>query len=185
MVFLVRDDWLDEAWLAALGFLEELGPSGFDAGSVLLDLVDFGDEVHVSGVLAVAGNLFEGLWVNVSEDVSKGAERVLEHIVPVIFGKVDDDWNQDREGLALVMLQDGEEEIVLEEAHSSVGNLQVWTGNGLDQSLEQLLDVWLELGDVTDIKNFEQFLEEHGFLSEVGEWPVSQKSIDELIGLEK
>jgi hypothetical protein len=98
----------------------------------------------------------------------------------VILGQVNNDWNQDRESLALVMLQDGEEEIVLEEAHSSVRHLQVRTGDGLDQSLEELLDVRLELGDVTDIQNFEQLLEEHSLLSEIGEWPVSQKSFNKL-----
>jgi hypothetical protein len=100
--------------------------------------------------------------------------------VPVVFGEVDDDWNQDREGLALVVLQDREEEIVLKEAHGSVRNLEMRAGNGLDESLEQLLDVRLELGDVTDVQDLEQFLQEHGFLSEVGERPVSEESLHEL-----
>lgn len=106
VVFLVRDNWLDETWFEVLGFSEELGPSGLDTGSVSLDLVDLTDEVHVSAVLAVVADLLESLRVNVSKDVSEGAEGVLEHIVPVVFGEVDDDWNQDRESLTLVVLKD-------------------------------------------------------------------------------
>lgn len=180
MVLLVWDDWVDESWLDVLGFLEEFGPSSFNSGSVLLDLVDFRDEIHVSAVLAVVGNLFEGLWVNVSKNVSQSTEGVLEHIVPMVFSQVDNDWNQDREGLTLVMLQNTEEEIVLEEAHGSIGNLQVRTGNRLDESLEKLLNVRFQLGDVTNIQDLEQLLEEHSFLSEVSEWPVSQKSFNKL-----
>lgn len=180
VALLVWNDWSNESGFHALDFVEELAPSSFNTSSVLLDLVDLGDEVHVSAFLGVVADLLESLWINVSKDVSQSREGVLEHIVPVILGQVNNDWNQDRESLALVMLQDGEEEIVLEEAHSSVRHLQVRTGDGLDQSLEELLDVRLELGDVTDIQNFEQLLEEHSLLSEIGEWPVSQKSFNKL-----
>ena len=116
--------------------------------------MDFVNKVHVSTILAVVADLFESLWINVSQNVSESTERILEHIVPVVFSKVNNDWNQDREGLALVVLEDREEEIVFEEAHSSIRNLQVWTSNGLDQSLEKLFNVWFKLRNVTNIQNF-------------------------------
>ena len=45
--------------------------------------------------------------------------------MPMSFGHMNNDWNQQREGITLVCLQDIEEVIVLEKAHSSVSNLQV------------------------------------------------------------
>ena len=51
------------------------------------------------------------------------------------------------------MFEDAQKEVILEEAHSSVWNLQVRAGDGLDESLEQFLNVRLKFRDVTDIQN--------------------------------
>lgn len=180
MVLLVRDNWLHEARLDASGFLDELDPLGLDAGSLLLDLGDLRDKVHVPAVLAVAADLLESLWVDVSKDVSQSAQGVLKHVVPVVLSQVDDYWYQNWESFTLVVLQDRKEEIILKETHSSIRHLQMRTSNRLNQSLEQLLYVRLKLRNVANIQHFKQLLQEHSFLSEIGEWPVSQKSFNEL-----
>lgn len=134
----------------------------------------------LSGLLGVADDLLEGLRVDVSEDVSQGAEGVLEHVVPVSLGEVHNDRDEDREGLGFVVLEDAEEEVVLEEAHGPVGHLEMRGGDALDQSLEELLDEWLQFGDVADVQDLQELLKEVGFLSVVGEWPVLQQPFDKL-----
>lgn len=94
--------------------------------------------------------------------------------MPVVFGEMHNHWNQYRECFGFVVLENREEEVVFEEAHRSVGYLEVGTGDGLDQSLEELLDKWLQFGDIADIQNLKQLLEEHGLLAEIRERPVPE-----------
>ena len=54
----------------------------------------------------------------------------------------------------LVVLEDAEEEVILEEAHSPVRDLDMRGGNALDESLEELVNVRLEFRDVADIQDF-------------------------------
>jgi hypothetical protein len=44
-------------------------------------------------------------------------------LVPVVISKINDDWDEHWEGLILVSLENVQEIIILEEAHSSIGNL--------------------------------------------------------------
>jgi len=56
--------------------------------------------------------------------------------MPMSLSHVADHWNQQRESIALVGLENCEEIVVFEEAHSSVSNLKVKTSNTLYQSFE-------------------------------------------------
>jgi hypothetical protein len=93
--------------------------------------------------------------------------------MPMVFSQMDNYWYQNWESFTLVVFQDRKEKVIFEEAHSSVRNLEVRTGYGLDQSLEKLLNIWLELRNITDIQYLQQLLQEHSFLSEIGKWPIS------------
>lgn len=94
--------------------------------------------------------------------------------MPVGFSDRGNDWNQEGESEGLVVFQDREEVIVLEEAHSSIGNLEVWTSDALDESLEEFVDEVFQLIDFADLENLEQLCEEHDFLMRVCERPVSE-----------
>lgn len=56
--------------------------------------------------------------------------------MPVIISQVNDDGHEHRECLVFVRLQDIEEIIVLEEAHGSVGDLEMNTADTSDNSFE-------------------------------------------------
>jgi len=71
--------------------------------------------------------------------------------MPVIFCKVHNNWNQYRECLALVMLQDGQEKVIFEEAHRSIRNLEMRTSDRFDQSFEKLLDERFKLRNVANV----------------------------------
>lgn len=73
----------------------------------------------------------------------------------MVLGQVYDDRDKHRERLVLVGLQDVEEVIVLEEAHSSVSYLQMDATNALHNSLEQL---WNQVLNLVDFAYFEYFL---------------------------
>lgn len=90
--------------------------------------------LHCLGVLQgkvdlVLITLFKGtlecLRVDFLENGLEGIEGLLEDLVPMGFGHVDDDWDEEREGVALVSLEDVEEVVVFEEAHGPIGYLQV------------------------------------------------------------
>lgn len=100
--------------------------------------------------------------------------------MPVSFSYRGNDWNQEGESEGLVVFQDGEEVIVLEEAHGSIGNLEVWTGDTLDESLEEFVDEIFQLIDFADLEDFKQLCEEHDFLVRVGEGPVSEQTLNKV-----
>ena len=72
----------------------------------------------------------------------------------MVFSEVNDDWNQHWESFLFVVLKDIEEVVILEEAHSSIGNLKMDTTNALNDSLEKFDDKSINLIDFTDFKNF-------------------------------
>ena len=73
----------------------------------------------------------------------------------MVFGEVDNDWNQHWESFLFVVLKYIKEVIVFEEAHSSIGNLKMDTTNAFNDSLEKFDD---KLIDLIDFANFENFL---------------------------
>lgn len=72
----------------------------------------------------------------------------------MVFSEVNDDWNQHWESFLFVVLKDIEEVVILEEAHSSIGNLEMDTTNALNDSLEKFDDKSINLIDFTDFENF-------------------------------
>lgn len=74
--------------------------------------------------------------------------------MPMVFSEVNDDWNQHWESFLFVVLKDIEEVVILEEAHSSIGNLEMDTTNALNDSLEKFDDKSINLIDFTDFENF-------------------------------
>jgi hypothetical protein len=54
----------------------------------------------------------------------------------MVIGEVYDYWNEHWEGLVLVGLQDIQEVVIFEEAHGSIGYLQMNTTNASNDSLE-------------------------------------------------
>jgi hypothetical protein len=56
---------------------------------------------------------------------------------------VDDNWNQQREGIALVCFQNVQEIVVLEKAHGAICNLKMKARNAFNQSLKDLRNVGL------------------------------------------
>ena len=102
--------------------------------------------VHLEGIV-------EGKWVDLFEDCLEGNERLLQDLVPVVLRQVHDNWNQHWERFLLVGLQNVEEVIILEKAHSSVSHLQMDATNALDDSLEQLWNQRLNLVDLAYLEH--------------------------------
>lgn len=95
--------------------------------------------------------LVKGDRIDFLEDSLERDQGLLENLVPVILSQINDDGNQHGERLLLICLQDVEEVVVLEEAHSSVGDLQVDTTDALDDSLEEARDQDLNLIDFANL----------------------------------
>ncbi len=72
----------------------------------------------------------------------------------MVIGEVYDYWNEHWEGLVLVGLQDIQEVVIFEEAHGSIGYLQMNTTNASNDSLEQSLNKMFNFIDFTDLKDF-------------------------------
>lgn len=92
--------------------------------------------------------------------------------MPVVICKVNNHRNKHGEGLVLIGLEDVEEVIVLEEAHGSVGHLQMDASDAAHDSLEELRDEVLHLVDFTDLEYFLQLSQEESLFDAVGEGPV-------------
>jgi len=106
------------------------------------------------------------------QDGFEGDQGLLQNLMPMVFGQVNDDWYEHWEGLLFVGLKDIQEVVVLEEAHGSVCNLEMDTSNALDDSLEEPWDQMIDLVDLTNLKDFLKFGQEEGLLDAVGKWPV-------------
>ena len=96
---------------------------------------------------------FECDRVNLFQDGPQGNQRLLQDLVPVVLGEVNNDRYQDGEGLVLVRLQNIEEVVILEEAHGAVSHLQVISTNAFDNTLEKALNQWLDVLDFADLNN--------------------------------
>ncbi len=99
--------------------------------------------------------------------------------MPVVVGQVHDDGHQHGESLVLVGLQDVEEVVILEEAHGSVGNLQMDATNASHDSLEESGNQVLNFVHFADLEHFLQFCQEERLLDAVGEWPVLEESFEQ------
>jgi hypothetical protein len=106
-------------------------------------------------------------------------EQVL---VPVVVSQVHDNGDEHGEGFIFVGLQDVEEVVILEEAHGSVGHLQVDSSNASHDPLEQLRDQVLNLVDFANLQDFLQLRQEKGLLNAVGEGPVLEQTFEESYG---
>ena len=71
--------------------------------------------------------------------------------MPMVFGQVNDDWHEHWEGLLFVGLENIQEIVILEEAHSSIGNLEMDTSNALYDSLEKSWDQMIDLVNLTNL----------------------------------
>lgn len=104
------------------------------------------------------------------------------NLMPMCVSNLADDRHQEGEGEVLVTLEDGEEVIVLEEAHGPVCNLKVWSCDTFDQSLEEFWDEGFEFGDLAHLQHFKELVEEHDLLGRVGEGPIAQQTFHEKGG---
>ena len=141
-----------EAGVAALNCFVETVPFVIHHDSlvgVLLDAVDFSLLfLHLKG-------LVECIRVDLLEDGFKSNEGLLQDLMPMVFGKVDDDWDQHGESLLFVCFQDVQEVVVLKEAHGAISNLQVVSANRLYDTLEEADD---QSFDILHFANFKDFL---------------------------
>lgn len=96
-------------------------------GFTLLLLHGLGVLQHQVDLVRVAllEGSFEGLGVDFLQDCLESVEGLLEDLVPVSLGHVDDDRDEEGEGVALVGLEDVEEVVVFEEAHCPISHLEV------------------------------------------------------------
>ena len=95
----------------------------------------------------------------------------------MILCEVDDDRHKHWESFLFVSLQNVQKVIILEEAHSSVSNLEVDTTNAFDNSLEQSWDEGVNLIDLTDFKDLLKLSQEKSLLDAVSKWPVLEKPL--------
>ena len=92
------------------------------------------------GFLTLFKGLIERKRINLFQDGLESNQRLLKNLMPVVLRQINNDRNQHVESLILVGLQDVQEVVILEEAHSSVSHLQVDTSNAGHDSLEESLD---------------------------------------------
>ena len=98
--------------------------------------------------------------------------------MPVIFGKLNDDWHKHWEGSVFVCLQNVEEIIIFKETHGTISNLQVNTSNAFNNSLEKFWDQSVNFVYFTHFKYFLQFSQEKSLFYTVSKRPVLQKSFE-------
>ena len=60
--------------------------------------------------------------------------------MPVIVCELGNNWDEQREGVCLEVSHNIQEEFVLKEAHSSVGDLEMRASNAFNDSLEEFRD---------------------------------------------
>jgi len=95
---------------------------------------------------------FEGVGIYLLQNSLEGNEGLLQDLVPVVVGQVHDHRDQHGEGLVLVGLEDVQKVVILEEAHRSIGNLEMDSANALHDSLEQTRNEPVYLLDFTHFK---------------------------------
>jgi len=109
--------------------------------SVLLLVFGILNDIKEFGVLIVQG-FIEGLIVDFLQNCLQSIQGLLQYLVPVCVGNLWNYWHQKRECKGLIALQDGQEVIVLEEAHGSICHLEMGACNAFDESLEEFGDEW-------------------------------------------
>jgi len=144
--------WLSITWHLLLEFHVQLVPLFIKLLSILRVLLNLVSALLLRSHLE---RIVEGEWVDLFEDCFESDERFLQDFVPVILSQVHDDWDEHGERLLLVGLENVEEIVILEEAHGSIGNLQMNTTNTFDDSLEQLRNQRLNF---VNLANFEDLL---------------------------
>jgi hypothetical protein len=92
---------------------------------------------------------------------------------------VNDDRNEQWEGIALVGFEDIQEVVILEEAHGSIGYLKMKPRNAFYQAFEDLGDVGLQALHLTGLKHLDQFRDEHDFLGGIRERPVLDQAVEQ------
>jgi hypothetical protein len=92
---------------------------------------------------------------------------------------VNNDRNEQWEGIALVGFEDIQEVVVLEEAHGSIGYFKMNPRNACYQAFEDLGDVGLQVLDFTGLKHLGQFRDEHDFLGGIRERPVFDQAVEQ------
>lgn len=58
----------------------------------------------------------------------------------------------------------------------------MWSSNTFNKSLEKFIDKIFQFIDLADLKNLQQLSQEHDLLVRVGEWPISQQSLNQMDG---
>ena len=120
--------------------------------------------------------LVESQRINFLQNCLQSDQRLLQNFMPMVLSKVHDDGHQHGEGLLLVGLEDVKEVIILEEAHGSVGHLQVDSTNALHNPLEQFWDQVFYLVDLTNLQDLLELSQKESFLDAIGEGPVLEET---------
>lgn len=97
----------------------------------------------------------------------------------MVVSEINNDRNQHWESFVLVSLQDVQEVVVFEEAHSSVSNLEVNSSYAPHNSFEELRDEVFNLVDFADFEYFLQLCQEKSLFDAVGEWPEFKQAIEQ------
>jgi len=100
----------------------------------------------------------------------------LQNLVPVIFSEVYDNWDEHRESLFLIGLQNIEEVVIFEEAHGSISNLKMDTADALYDPLKKPRNKKFYFIDLTYFENFLKFSEEKGLFNAVSKWPILKQT---------
>jgi len=157
-------------------FSVKFGPLRVESQSIFLV------HLHLVRLLLLRGHLeclIESIRVDFLQDSLKSDQRLLEDLVPMVLSKVDNDGDKHGESLLLVGLEDVQEVVVLEEAHCTVGNLQVDATDALDNSLKEAGDQGFNLLDLANFEDFLELGEEEGLLDAVSEGPVLEEAFEE------
>ena len=123
-------------------------------------------------------SLIKGVWVNFFQNGLESDETFLENLVPVTLCQVHDHGDEHWESDLLVSFEDVEEVVILKEAHSAVGNLQMDSTDALDNSFEQFGDERLDFLNLAHFKHFLQLGQEESLFNAIGEWPVLEKALE-------
>lgn len=94
----------------------------------------------------------------------------------MVLSQINDHGHEHGESLALVGLQNIEEVVVLEEAHSAIGNLQMDSANALHDAFEKTWYQWLDFLNFAHFENLLQLSKEKSLLYTVSKWPVFQEA---------
>ena len=124
----------------------------------------------------------EGKRIDLFKDGLERDEGLLKNLMPVVLSEVNDDWNEHGEGLVLVGFQNVQKVVIFEEAHSSIGDLEVDAADALDDPLEELVNEVIDFVDFTDFQYLLELSQEEGLLDAIGERPVLEEALKKRDG---